>query len=355
MIRIFLVQTAPDTDPGSMAAYGRLVRDAVKASVMSDVSLDILPFYRPGGGSMWMNHLWRLRHGPSLFHEAKGDLFHVLDGSMAGLVPEAYQKRTLITVHDMIPALQKEGRLDGRPSLPAAWVINRGIITLQRSRGLCAVSTHTKEDVTRLTGRKDLVVIPHAVRPLPSASAISHRELPERFIFHVGNNAPYKNRSGVLEIFRRLQDDATLHLVMAGPPPGTQLRDAASGMKRVIFLDQVDDALLSRLYREARLLLFPSWYEGFGMPVLEAMSAGCPVVCSTGGALAETAGGAALTAAPGDYEQLALLCREIIRRPELRSQLIDKGRRHAAGFTGQRMGASLVEWYRNCVGQGNGV
>lgn len=349
MTRIALVQTTPDADAGSMTAYGHLVRAAVAAVGATDLKLETLPFFRPSGGSMWAHHLWRIRNGTRLFRLAGADLFHVLDGSMAGFVPPDFRSRTVVTVHDLIPALQREGALEGRPSLPASWVISRGLTALRQSRGLCAVSDRTRVDTERLAGRADCTVIHHAIRPLPPNESDRAGLLPERFLLHIGNNAPYKNRRGALEAFRRLTDDVALHLVMAGPPPDPALQEYARGISRVHFLEQVDDQLLYQLYRRARVMLFPSWYEGFGMPVMEAMAAGCPVVCSTGGALAETAGDAALTAEPGDYDQMAAHCRALLRQPELRTAVIDRGYRRASRFTLASMGENLVRWYRNCI------
>lgn len=349
MTNVVLVQTAPRLLAGSMPAYADLVRQAVASTCDRTIALESVEFHDPNpGASMWRHHLWRLRHGRAVFQRA-GCLFHVLDGSMAGFVPARLRPRTLVTVHDVIPALQRAGSLPGRPSLPAAMVIRAGLNAIRSSAGICAVSHQTARDVARFTGRTDAVVIPHALRGLESSQSDTDVVLPAQFLLHVGNNASYKNREGVLEVFARLQDISSLHLVMAGPPPGESLKTKAGALDRVIFLEDVSDALLARLYKSASALLFPSLYEGFGMPVMEAMSSGCPVVCSDDGALVETAGDATLVAPARNVDGLAAHCRRILRDSELREHMVQAGRKRASAYTLERMGAALVAWYQNCL------
>ena len=151
--------------------------------------------------------------------------------------------------------------------------------------------------------------------------------LPARYLFHIGNNADYKNRTGVLDVFARLQDVLDLHLLMAGPEPTPELRQKAEGLKRVHFEINPSDAQLAHLYRKASAFLFPSLYEGFGMPVLEAMAAGCPVVCSTAASLPEVAGDAALIASADNTTALARHCRSLLEDIVLRDEQIHLGRK----------------------------
>jgi len=352
MKRLAWVRTAPPEIPGSMAAYFDLVRRAVEPW-SGGWEMTVCDLFDPrGGASMWKHHLWRWRNARRVLAEHPADLYHWLDGSMAAFIPPALQCRSLVTVHDLIPLLQWRGELPGRPSLPARWLIRRSLRALRAAAALCADSQATRTDLSRLAGiAEGVAAIAVPVRPLPPPEDLSIPGLgpSDSFILHVGNNAAYKNRLGVLEVFSRLRDCAGLHLVLAGPPPTRQMRAAAARLERVHFAGPVDDARLNGLYRRASLFLFPSLYEGYGMPVLEAMAAGCPVVCSTAAALAEVAGGAALSAPAPDPGALAAQCRALLSDEALRRRMIGLGKARAAAFDVASMGRSLMEWYEQAL------
>lgn len=348
MSKLVWVLTTPPEIPGSMAAYADLVRRAVTTTA-PDLAVETCRLFDPcPGGSMWRHHLWRLRNSRRALAGHSADLYHWLDGSMAAFIPPALRPRSLVTVHDLIPLLQLRGELPGQPSLPAAWLVRQAARTLGSCAGISAVSGATGRDLARLTGVRDARVIPSPVRVWPAPEPLPD-PAPERFILHVGHNAPYKNRLGVLAIFSYLRDIPDLHLVLAGPEPSPEVRAAAAGLDRVRFVGAVSDSRLLGLYRAAALLLFPSLYEGYGMPVIEAMAAGCPVVCSETPSLLETAGDAALTAPVGDAPALASRCRTLLADEVLRRECIARGRSRAAAFDVASMGRSLIEWYRQAL------
>ncbi len=340
-----LIRTSPPQSPGSMSAYAKLVRQALDADILfSQVRFcDLFAPFK--GRTMWFHHLWRVIHARRLLKAANADLYHLMDGSMCAFVPPEFRRRTVVTLHDLIPVLQLDRELPGVPSLPASWLIRRSVSAMPDFAGMAGISRRTLQDAERKSGCSNGMVIPIPVRPLAGGKVNAHADLPERYLLHVGNNALYKNRSGVLDVFARLQDVADLHLIMAGPEPGRFLRRRARGLQRVQFLVNPPDGDLGDLYRGASAFLFPSLYEGFGMPVLEAMSAGCPVVCSDAGSLPEVAGGAALLAPAGDAEALASHCRAILDNPILREDLRSRGRRHAAPFNVERFSRDLRVWY----------
>ena len=295
------------------------------------------------------DHLWRIVHARRILHRQQGDRFHLLDGSMLAFIPRSLLSRTLVTVHDLIPWLQLKGLLPGRPSRAAAWIIRSSINRLRSVAGIYAVSSHTAKDVAKAAKREGVTVIPHATRTLPVVRA--DVDLPERFVLHIGNNATYKNRMGVLRIFAKLSDQKDLWLLMAGPAPTPGLQQEAMRIERVRFLVDLADAELAGLYQRASLLLFPSLYEGFGMPVREAQAAGCPVVCSSAASLPEVAGEAALMADPEDVDALAGHCRDLLTNHELRARMCDLGRKTAAAYTMERFGCDLMKWYRQMKNQ----
>jgi glycosyltransferase involved in cell wall biosynthesis len=352
MKRLVWVRTAPPDVPGSMPAYGELVRQAT-APHAAGWDLSACDLFDPRGGrSMWRHHWWRLRNARRVLAEHPADLYHWLDGSMAAFIPPALRGRSLATVHDLIPLLQGRGELPGKPSWPAAWLIRRGVEALRGCAALCADSAATRADLARLAGIADRVaVIPVPLRPLPPPRPAAVAGLPPgaRFILHVGHNAAYKNRAGTVDVFARLRDVPDLHLVLVGPPPSPELRAAAARLAHVHFAGPVDDAALHELYRRAALFLFPSLYEGYGMPVLEAMAAGCPVVCSATPALVEVAGEAALCAPATDPDALAAACRSLLADDALRRRLVERGRARAAGFDVASLGRSLLKCYEQAL------
>jgi len=345
---VSIIKTAPDLHPGSMRAYGDLVRQALAEAGSAHYLGETISFYNPAGGpSMWSQHWWRIRNASNVLFAGDSGLMHLLDGSMAAFMPRSVWSRLLVTVHDLIPLLQWRRKLPGPgPSWPARAIIDRTLQVLRACRGICVDSDCTRQDLERFTGRTDASVIPLAARLIPLKGQPSPRA--RRFIMHIGNNATYKNRSGVIEVFRRLvmsYGHKDLDLIMAGPAPSAVLTSLAGGISNLHFLPDVEDEALAELYKSAELLLFPSLYEGFGMPVLEAMAAGCPVVCSDTPALAELAGDAACMAASGDIDRLASLCDRIIRDTEWRSQMIERGKARARAYTLIRMGHQLRDWY----------
>lgn len=341
--KITLIRTSPPSPVGSMAVCASMVEQALRNETPIDAEIRACNFYGPAGGSIRQHHLWRLRHARSFFKEHSSDLYHLIDGSMAGFLPREIWSKTLVTVHDLIPALQMQGRLPGTPGLVGRWVISRTITALRHVAGVSAVSEHTAQDLRALTGRHDIVVIPNSVRPFPASD--DSMILPDRYLLHVGNNAVYKNRVGVFDIFDPLQDIPDLHLVMAGPAPTGEIEKKSVHLPRVRFEINPSDALLSLLYKKASVFLFPSVYEGFGMPVLESMASGCPVVSSSAASLPEVVGDAALTAPASDTERLAAHCRMILQSATLRDELISNGYRNIQRFSLGRLSTNLRAWY----------
>jgi len=153
--------------------------------------------------------------------------------------------------------------------------------------------------------------------------------LPERYVYYPANAWPHKNHERLIEAFARVEDPG-LHLVLTGsghePRPGDEER-------RVLRLGHVAAEAIPGLYREAQALVFPSLYEGFGFPPIEAMACGCPVAASDVGAVAEVCGEAALLFDPADSEAITDAITRITSDQGLRDSLRTAGLNHAAGFT----------------------
>lgn len=181
-------------------------------------------------------------------------------------------------------------------------------------------------------------------RPLTDAEArdrLAAYDLPERFILFVGGITPLKNFGNLLRAFRRISGDVPHNLVAAGFKRWKYSDDVALveelGLSdRVQFLGFVPSAELVGLYNRAEAFVMPSLYEGFGMPVLEAMACGCPVVTTNTGCSPEVAGDAAILVDPNDPDDIATGIKRVLQDASLRRRLLEAGFRRAGQFSWQK-------------------
>ncbi len=270
----------------------------------------------------------RLLHEPLVPRSA--DLFHGLNQRL----PTVRLRRMVSTFHDLFV-------LTGEYSSPEfrRRFRQQAQHAAEHSDRIVTVSEFTARQVEQLLGveRARLRVIHHGVRLPPGlvpGSAHAHHR--DNVVLHVGAVQRRKNIARLVAAFSRL--GPPWRLVLAGALGfGAQeiLRDIdrSPARDRIQVLGYVAAGELARLYSRARILAFPSLDEGFGMPVLEAMAWGVPVVTSNRSALPEVAGDAALLVDPQDVEAIAAALLELATRQELREELIVRGRERAASFT----------------------
>jgi glycosyltransferase involved in cell wall biosynthesis len=218
-----------------------------------------------------------------------------------------------------------------------------------------ADSRATAADLTRFYGTpasKIRVVYPGvSAPPIGDMEAVRAKyRLPERYFLFLGTLQPRKNIKRLVEAFRRWRtarptDDPT-GLVLAGSPGW--LYDAAwvIGAEHVYMPGYVDDADKGALYAGALALVFPTLYEGFGFPILEAMLCGSPVITSNTSSLPELAGDAALLVDPLDVDAISGAMQTISADAALRARLIAAGRAQAAQFTWDRAAAAVLDALR---------
>jgi glycosyltransferase involved in cell wall biosynthesis len=171
-------------------------------------------------------------------------------------------------------------------------------------------------------------------------------KLPGRYLIYPANLWPHKNHARLLSAFAAL-DDEDLHLVLTGSTYGQSL--PARGHPRVHHLGHVPFSDLPTLYRRATALVFPSLFEGFGMPVLEAMACGTPVAATGHGAIAETCGDAALLFDPEDEDAMEDAMRRVATDADLRRDLARRGLRRAAAYHWSAIADAHLAVYRRAL------
>jgi glycosyltransferase involved in cell wall biosynthesis len=296
---------------------------------------------------------------PRLLRNLRADVVHIIDHAQGYLIGALDARRTVVTCHDIVLLLLSAGRLSGLRLPRVAFEIFRLSLELvKRAAAVVAVSSQTRRDLVELVGidpAKVSVIFQGLNQPFASdrgrGEAFRRRAgLGEGLlILHMGRTF-YKNISGVLRVLGRLrQGGLDVRLTRTGPPlHGTdrQVAERLGVLSSVVELGAVGDADLPALYNAVDLLLFPSLYEGFGWPPLEAMASGTPVVCSRAGSLDEIVGDAALTADPEDIEALTWHAAAALTDKELRGELIRRGLAHASLFRWERTATEMVRLYR---------
>ena len=291
---------------------------------------------------------------PRLLALERIHLFH----SPNYMVPLLARVPLLATIHDLIPL--RFPHYTPRAAKVRLLPLYRGLMRAVAHR-CCALITDSeasRRDIQALLvpprGAGSVHVVPCGVddrffaAPARSRPA---RTAPFRLLY-VGRADPYKNLTGVVECLRLLRESHGLdaHLQIVGSPdpryPEPQRRAAAAGLAdRLHWTPRLSDAELLGAYREADCLVHLSLYEGFGLPVLEAMAAGLPVVCSDRGALPEVAGDAAVMVDPDDLPLAAVAVRDLLLDPARRDALAARGRERAARFTWADAAAATLRIY----------
>jgi glycosyltransferase involved in cell wall biosynthesis len=186
-------------------------------------------------------------------------------------------------------------------------------------------------------------------------STVRHKySLPDPFLLYVGKIYPMKNVSGVVRAFSHLRDQIPHKLVIVGPPGPRAERELAPirtyGLENdVVLVGRVPDQDLPAIYSLADVFLFPSLYEGFGIPLLEAMACGCPVVTSVAGACPEVVGDAAVLVDPNDVRAIAAAAYDVVTNPTLAQTLRAKGLERAKAFTWEKCARETLGVFERVV------
>jgi glycosyltransferase involved in cell wall biosynthesis len=288
------------------------------------------------------------------------DIVHVCDHSNAVYAARIVSKPHLVTCHDLLAVRGALGEQTYcEPShtgkILQHWILNG----LRRMRMIVCDSEYTAADAKRLVGNDRTIRTVHLglnypFKQLPLQTRISTLAkvpglpLDKPFILHVGSSHPRKNRQGVLKIFSKLAKEWNGNMLFAGKPLTEELRNLCRTLNvedRVIEIENAPEDVLEALYASAHCLLFPSRFEGFGWPIIEAQACGCPVVCSDCGPFPELILDSALMHHVDDENGFAHSVLSL-NDPACREALINRGLENVKRFSTNRMIEEYKSIYR---------
>ncbi len=313
---------------------------------------------------------------PWFVRQFRADLYHVPQYRVPLLMPKPY----VVTVHDLSAFFYRD--TEGWRYQLELYQVRRG---LQRSNRVIAVSAATRRAIENLLGiaperirqiynaPEPRVVGKFAAADARVAGPDAHRRYRERileryqiqypFVLYAGNIRPQKNVPRLVEAFAVLRGELGNHpeykdlrLIIIGDDisryPAVRLAAMQSRVdKAVRFLGFVPVDTLRVFYEAASVFAFPSLYEGFGLPPLEAMAAGTPVVTSNVSSLPEVVGDAAVVVNPENVFDIARGLRDALLDKELRATLIERGHRQVKRFSWNRTAKEVLETYREIVSE----
>jgi glycosyltransferase involved in cell wall biosynthesis len=248
-----------------------------------------------------------------------------------------FRRNQVITIHDLIPLLFREHHK--RQYYYFKYFIQ---FALRAANYVITPSTHSKELVQRFYGlpANRIRIIPHGIQNIDKDKSANSPEEKDVYILFIGRICPMKNVVSIIQAFNDIKHRIPHNLVIVGEGKDKLETEIKAGRLtkseinngRIIIKGYVSDDEIPGYYERASLFVFPSLYEGFGLPPLEAMSCGCPVVVSHTASLPEECGEAAYYVDPHSVKSIAQGMYEALTNPYLRQNLINKGFERAAIF-----------------------
>lgn len=298
---------------------------------------------------------WEQFLAPLILRRTGAQLFH----GVHSVVPLASPVPTVVTVHDLaFIRFTQTFRAYNRAYLDFATRAS-----VRRAARVLVVSEHTKREVVGMLGiaPERVVVTPNAVRehfrvpdPALLAAFRTKKGLPERFVLYVGTLEPRKNITTLLEAYATVARRHDVPLIIGGGKgwlydavfkrlEELQLHD------KVQFVGYIEEEELPLWYAAATVFVFPSIYEGFGMPPLEAMACGTPVVTSNSSSLPEVVGAAGITVPPYDPAGFAEAIDRLLRDEDLRDELRTRGFAQTGFFSWRTTAERTLQAYRDVL------
>jgi glycosyltransferase involved in cell wall biosynthesis len=286
---------------------------------------------------------------PSVIKKSKADLYHAPSIS----VPAFKVIPTVVTVHDLIP--YHDGSFFHR--FYCNYVLRNA---LSYADAVITDAEYTRKDVVKYLGcPKEKIKVIHASTSILNEDELSWKEVRDKhsirepYIFCLANPRPHKNITGLISMFEIARDHSEKEFyLLIGSKTSDEIEKKISSSpykKDIIRIDYVDDCELSVIYQNARVFAFPSFFEGFGLPPLEAMSFGCPVVCSNRTSLPEVVGDGGILEDPSNQKAFAGHIAKLIENEDLYSEYSIRAKERARFFSWEKCALETLEVYENAV------
>lgn len=284
----------------------------------------------------------------------KDNVKHITSQDLAYLLELVKLEKTIVTCHDLIPWVYDNNRLP-------TWKLNmRG---LKKADRIITISEYSKSDIIRhVEYPEDQISIAPPAVDHSSYYVNRNREIVKRFgikdtekvILYVGSEQPRKNVPFLLEALSQLKKKLPeIKLLKIGTPqvPGVRekllkLIETLGLQQEVIFAGYVSESDLTKYYNAANLFVFPTLYEGFGLPPLESMACGTPVISSNVTSLPEVVGDSAITIDPYDVDAFAEAMYDLLTDEKLRENMINKGLKRAQLFSWEKSAEETLKVYK---------
>lgn len=289
-------------------------------------------------------------------------IFHSLDQSF---IPKNKKYKRIVTVHDIIPTIFPKEYLENLNLVKQNSYI-QSINELPNVDHIITVSQFTKKEIMKhiLIDKNKISVIYEAADLLfkvydnkkSMEKVYGSLHLPKNFILYVGGIDPRKNVESTIKVFKKISDQfEDICLVTVGSdfcdyndPNQRKIRKLIKKYsldKRIISLGFVDTYTLACLYNEARMMLFLSLYEGFGLPLIEAMACGCPIIASNCSCIPEITGDAVLLVNPTNIDEISIVSINLLKDKSLADRLTKKGLKRSKIFSWEKTAKQTIEVY----------
>jgi len=301
--------------------------------------------------------LWRSWGIHGQIKKQKLDIYHGLSNEL----PWGIQKsgvKSVVTIHDLIFLRYPEYY----PKIDRQIYLYKFRHACRVADKIIAISEATKSDIIALFGTdpQKIEVVYQTCNPVFRIRVTEAKKdqirkkynLPARFILYLGTIEKRKNALTLIKAYLNEKIDIPL-LIVGKPTPYlneiNEYLDLNPAGERIIFRHTIESADLPALYQSASLFVYPSVFEGFGIPILEALYSGVPVITSTGSCFRETGGEAALYCDPENFIQLGEAISEVLNNPETAQKMVEKGFLHGRKFDEANVAANLMKVYLNLI------